>query len=1354
MILETVIFTALPRGRRGNLLSLSVFVSPQLGGEEGNPRRLPLSSYPDFANGEWARIVRAIEWELIFRYSVDDADEIYATARRVSPDPDAALAAVMFPNSMPVDPFTFDNPARVPFLSFPSDILNEALGKAQVEVARRSPEVQPAIDALVTRYKGQVPNTFRLPLDPFVMTPGRITQYDLAIDEQLRRQGATTAPEQANGGGTLASLRMLDRFLAPQATPAQLEVPPEWPDLDFHGALSMLTVHPLLLRKLGFIVDLEVDITGLGVRTGTPRVYVYTSWPGSYDPDARGVDILTSNSRVLSRLTATAFQTRPQDSDLITDTGFVGTGGMRGITSDVAVEGQATQTQATGLSRMMAEGLESFGTPERQGLSARRSSGITVVRRNNAFDLRTSMDRMAQFWRLLATGDDLNMSAEDVLAGYRVDIRRRGTTQWRTLHRRFGVLTPYKGREALASIALGSDEGWVEPAGTGDMDEAGGAPLRIVDTLAHWTGWSLAIPQPGLSLGSNDRAAADPTPAEAWPVIDTLHGVIDYTAPPDGAQLPTLRFSTIPYEVRLRWVDLAGNSVPVTTSGGPTITVPYRRHEPVAAPVIRLGSEPVWRESVDVAVIRNATDRSQTVPTTRRYVASPQVSAETCVTHGMFDDASGVPRSNAYATIAARESASLPDGVIASPPAAVPYLPDPLSTGILVRGLPRASGPYDAEMSLRFGGTWPDVPLLALVLDGTARPGATVSGTRMTIGVPPGRVARLRISSALTAQGLELLDLWPRIASFSNADRARLGAYWQLTPDRVLTVVHAVQRPLLAPAFVVGGPPAQRWAATRTANETAAVVRGKVTVDAPSTESLTLSGTAEVAVDAGPGTPAPYVDMRRQLGVLGTVDVADAPPESAQVDAFVSVRAAFDDTRHIGLTLSAEATSRFAEYFRRTEDFAASDRPVTLGSGTPIVAGTVRVTYRKSADAAEVEAAPDQYTVDLTTAIFTRVGAPLPDNRRIPVNALITVTWLPDPISRTSATAPVVQQRQVRVSVPSSARPLPPEVAWIMPTFRWQGPSGSDSRSTRLGGGLRIYLERPWWSSGIGEELAVVLRASDAPNSPADDLVSQWALEATTTGTDLPEVRGRSRRFPAATAFTNRDGLARGVVLSEFAARVDVARYTVGKHDRRGVPRGYDAERDLWFVDVDVDPGTAYRPFLRLALARYQPQAAVDLQLSPVVLVDVVQLEPDRVATMAMRDTAVADSTATITLRGPSYASNEVGAGPGRAVAILERFVGSGTVSKSADSAAWEAVTEVALTGRVSGGQGTWSGTVRVPRRREAGRYRIVIEQYEVVRTDGRAAAFSSLTAEQKRESIAPRLVHQDILPVPPPARR
>ena len=1353
MILETVIFTALPQVRRGNTLLLSVFISPQLGGEEGNPRRLPLSRYTDFADGAWTRIIQEMEWEVVIRWSRDDTDEVYLPARRTSPDPDATLSSIMLPSTMPVDPFRFDNPARVPFLSFPTAMLDGALGNAQVEVARRSPESRPPIDTLVTRYKGQGQPRDQAPLDPFVLGPARTAALDAVIDAQLA-SGVTKAPEPGQAGATAQSVRMLDRFLQPQATPAELEVPPEWPDLDFHGALSMLSVHPQLLRRLGFIVDLEASLAGVRDRSGTPRVFVSTSWPGPYDPDARGVDITTAYPRVLTKFGATDFRVAPRGGGL-TSNGFVATTNIAAVTSDVAVETLATQTEATGLSRMMSEGLEAFGTPTHAGMPARRSSGITLARRNEPLLLRQDMERMEEFWDLLARGDDLDVTAEDVLVGYRVDIRPRGGQRFRTLHRRLGFLTPYKPNGPGDPVDLGVDEGWVEPAGTGEMDVGGVAPLRIVDTLAHWTGWSLSIPEPGLSLDASDGVAPDPGPGQAQAVIDTLHGVIDYRPPPDGAQLPILRFTAQGYEIRMRWVDLSGYSVPLTAGGSQLITTPYLRHEPVAAPALYLAEPPVWRESVDVVVLRTGVDRSLNRATSRRYAAAAQVSADLCVTHGMFDDANGVPRADAYDTIATRESAYLPEGVLARPPEAVPYLPDPLAVGMLVRGVPRAAGAYDAESSLRFGGRWPDVPLAVIDVSATARAGASVSGPRMTVGVPRGRVAELRISSAMTAAGLGLLDLWRRIKDFSREDRARLGAYWQLTPDRILTVVHAVQVPNQAPAFVVDGPRGQRWAATRTANETAAILRGSINVDAPSTESLSITGTAEVAVDNGPGTPAPYVDMARELGVLGTTEVADAEPEAANVNAFVLVRAAFDDTRRVGLTLRAEATSRFAEYFRQTQDFESMDRPVTLGNGGPIVAGSAQVTWSKYSDGPSVTAKPEQYSINLATGVFTRIGAPLPEGERIPLGSFMRVTWLPEPISLSSSRASAAAQRSVRVPVPSSARPLPPEVAWIVPTFRWDGPTGANRRSTRFGGGLRIYLERPWWSSGIGEDLAVVLRASDAPDSSTDDLVTQWALDATRTGADVPESRGRSRRFPGPIAFTNKSATTPGVVAAEFPTRVDIARYAVGRHDRDGVPSGYDPDRDMWFVDMEIDAGSAYRPFLRLALARYQSQATASLNLSPIVLVDVVQLEPNRVATMSVRDGAVGASRLSLALSGPTYASNEIGSGPGKAIAILERYVGGGPVDKSASSAAWEAVTTIDLTGTLSGGsQGSWTGTLDVPAQREVGRYRVVLEQYEYVRTDGLAAAYSSLTAAQKREVTGLRLVHQDILAVPRNARR
>jgi hypothetical protein len=56
----------------------------------------------------------------------------------------------------------------------------------------------------------------------------------------------------------------------------------------------------------------------------------------------------------------------------------------------------------------------------------------------------------------------------------------------------------------------------------------------------------------------------------------------------------------------------------------------------------------------------------------------------------------------------------------------------------------------------------------------------------------------------------------------------------------------------------------------------------------------------------------------------------------------------------------------------------------------------------------------------------------------------------------------------------------------------------------------------------------------------------------------------------------------------------------------------YDPERQLWFCDIHVDSGKSYWPFIRLALARYQPASLWGLHLSPVVLADFAQILPDR----------------------------------------------------------------------------------------------------------------------------------------------
>src|SRR5205085_9088388 len=78
------------------------------------------------------------------------------------------------------------------------------------------------------------------------------------------------------------------------------------------------------------------------------------------------------------------------------------------------------------------------------------------------------------------------------------------------------------------------------------------------------------------------------------------------------------------------------------------------------------------------------------------------------------------------------------------------------------------------------------------------------------------------------------------------------------------------------------------------------------------------------------------------------------------------------------------------------------------------------------------------------------------------------------------------------VIVPSTARPVPPAIHSVIPLFRWDEgtePEQPMGYRRRRRAGVRIYLDRPWYSSGTGELLAILL----APGKDTEDSwTSKW----------------------------------------------------------------------------------------------------------------------------------------------------------------------------------------------------------------------------------------------------------------------
>jgi hypothetical protein len=253
--------------------------------------------------------------------------------------------------------------------------------------------------------------------------------------------------------------------------------------------------------------------------------------------------------------------------------------------------------------------------------------------------------------------------------------------------------------------------------------------------------------------------------------------------------------------------------------------------------------------------------------------------------------------------------------------------------------------------------------------------------------------------------------------------------------------------------------------------------------------------------------------------------------------------------------------------------------------------------------------------------------------------------------------------------VPNSARPAPPRVLYAVPTFGWE--VDEQGVRHRRGGGLRVYLDRPWFSSGFGELLGVVLPAQHN----LDDLrgfVSEWGSDPFWESPAVPAPLLTIDRFPRARTKpedTDVPGFAPpgelplpggpfdvdGLSLPRLDVPVNVAPHDVA----------WDPDRHLWYSDIDVTIGEAYFPFIRLALARYHPLSVWDAHLSQVVLLDFMQLAPDR--TLAVTESDAAADTWNVTLSGPGYTASSATVTPGSSELVPPVIVGGKIISSFMD---------------------------------------------------------------------------------------
>jgi hypothetical protein len=309
----------------------------------------------------------------------------------------------------------------------------------------------------------------------------------------------------------------------------------------------------------------------------------------------------------------------------------------------------------------------------------------------------------------------------------------------------------------------------------------------------------------------------------------------------------------------------------------------------------------------------------------------------------------------------------------------------------------------------------------------------------------------------------------------------------------------------------------------------------------------------------------------------------------------------FSDTKHRAIVYEVEGTTRFREYFG----------PIRQGS---LAKELMAITSMH----------PESATVETQTqpAIQTPGAQSLSSSVQTPGaqdrHRTLPAFGLPA-AARAEAAFRRTGPKTMTIHIPSSARPAPVRVSYAIPTFGWEPLSkqGNKLIRKRRGNGIRVFVERPWFSSGEDELLGVVVLRDNATMTEKGlkalrPYISQWGRDPIWKTANLPS------NVPRTLHFKNSRETAPSLSLAEKESETQGdMEFSVVGYDTT-----YDQDRGLWYADIEMDPGNVYFPFVRLALARYQPYSVKNTHLSATTLTDFIQLLPDRTATVEFQKRA------------------------------------------------------------------------------------------------------------------------------------
>jgi len=1240
MAKQSLLWTALPNGYTvdGKSLRVSLLVSPRLDAEADLQQ---LATFPDFI--DWPSTVRNTTFVIHFATSsVTVPGNSFAGKNRVDDSlalADSSVWTALFPPTTFVQNYKFRDLSTHSVLSYPATNVNTLVRNLYARLAATADDDLPKVSAVLgdPSWKSLVDVVDRMDNDD------RFVDFKNGVRNPRAQFAAFRNKEFDQLKGLAKDMALFQLFHTPSST-AKLDRYPSprdeaqaaarWlgykrtplPDptefqkrIDFHQIVSTMNQYPTLLRKLGLVIDLSIARDAFTPSLNA-MLWVEASLPAGSANVKRDPDVSPRSNTLLD---AKRFEANARPSSAKSD--YKVAGGLLDfnpklfdlLQTDVDGAGLKILNFARSLSLLRANPntqLDPVTKQERKtGAPALRNAGFLLVHGGRSQMLKDTFDRQKAF-NNSAEGIQAGGSqpppilyAEDLVRGFRIDIWDSVSQEWHSLCRRDAR---YDINDGGTVLNVADEEGTLRLAATTPADAASNPDLVwLHETLVAWNGWSLCAPPPGKTIRhreadhSEDITDAEPEIPVGLPLRTAFKVVAN--------SLPRLRYGRR-YWIRARIADLAGNSLlPQAKDFGAESPKknarPYLRYEPVSAPAIALfkpavgGVEaPSEGESMERVAIRtfNDTPAANTIISTqsaRRFAVPSRTTARESEQHGMLDRA-GILDPSFFTLLAAQDNSLPEEKILTSGPLAdavpaetafavvqegeaLPYLPDPLADNVAARIFDLPGFPSDQILSVPFydGAKWPNAApfKIKLLEDPTDKPHFDKATRTLLVPLPKAERVTLRLSVKPSKAALQLLGVWDWLTPAQQASLAKLalnGQHWMLTPWRELELVHAVQKPLVSPDIL-------KYAVQRPFGATYALPNFTAKCSIKSTNHLdVLAQWNEPSEDLGDKAAgknrarsdhAFAVKITDDKTYAGGHEYLLQAPDLVRVGGFFHDRIPkkiheFNDTRYRRIEYWIDATSKFREFLP----------PSVL---TEVVAGK-------------------------TT----------PTDKNIKVTGNRVKTW-----------------------IPSSAPPPAPEVLYVVPTFGWVRSTDQPNKtSLRRGGGLRIYLNRPWNVSGYGEMLAVVLPSatfSDDPSidpvtQPLRNFVTQWGndpvwLSPFVSG-DFPK-RGNfplartepdptGKWLPAFAPAAEADqpaGLFQTTNLPhpELKQRTAQTLVEIAPHDVF-----FDEDRQLWYADIEVSSGAAYFPFIRLALARFQPVSLTDAFLSSVVLADFMPLVPDR----------------------------------------------------------------------------------------------------------------------------------------------